>query len=254
MQSLKGDHRGTFGRKSSGRRGGPEGGRLVFLAGPLLGGALGMAFDGALTALAGAALGVVLAQKTVVKLRMDRLLRLRSELEVVLSAISVCVRSGLSIPQALEMSIGESGRILGPELEICLKEYQVGIPLPEALSRSGRRIGCSGLEDLSLLLELHGRYGGNLAGSLSGLAESLRRERMVQADLLAKTAESRNSASVLALLPVLLAFYLVKYQTDLVEPLWTEPLGQASLATAAGLWAVGSWLASGLLSSDDLHL
>ncbi len=255
IQALKGDLRPGAGRKTGNLRSevAAEGKRLL-AGGILAGAALGFLTGGPLLAAAGAGLGGLISGRLTARRRTDRLLRVKSELEPALPTMSICVKSGLSIPQALEMAVREIGPTLGPELEHCLREYQAGIPLPEALDRAGRRTGCGGLEDLALLLQLHGKYGGNLAGSLSGLAEGLRRERLVQADLAAKTTESRNAALTLALMPVVLAVYLVKYQTELVEPLWQEPTGRIVLAAAAGFWTAGTWLVNRFLSSEELTL
>lgn len=203
---------------------------------------------------AGALIGGVAGYRVSDGRRLELAQKRRQELESVLSAVSMCVKSGLSIPQALERAVAETGPALRSELEGCLREYQVGLALPEALKRAGRRTGCPGLNDLAALVELHAKYGGNLSQSLAGLTEGLRRERLAQEEMTVKTTESRNAALVLALLPFLMFLYLVRYQPEMVQPLWQEKVGQAALAGAVLLWTAGTWLAAKFLSSEELNL
>jgi tight adherence protein B len=122
-------------------------------------------------------------------------------------AISSAVRGGLSIAQAVEFAAAEAGPPLTEAAEEFLSAREVGVPFQTALQRLAERVATDEALLLALVLGVHHRSGGNVAGALDEVARTIRHRLRLRAELRALTAQGRISGLVLGVLPV--GFFLV---------------------------------------------
>ncbi len=204
-----------------------------------LGAAGGWSLGGTLGLLSGMTLGGALPWWLVRRVAAGRRRATEGALEVFLVGVAAAQKAGLSLVQSLQNARVEAGQPLDGELEQVLAEYEVGVPLLEALQGLRQRIPSEEVGLFLAALEVNQASGGRLTEVLSHLAETVRQRRLSRLDLAAKTAEVRYSAVVIAMVPPFLGAYLYHYESRLFSPLLTDPVGRLAFGLAALLWCAG---------------
>jgi tight adherence protein B len=144
-------------------------------------------------------------------------------------AISSAVRGGLSIAQAVEFAAAEAGPPLTKAADEFLSARDMGVPFQAALQRLAEHIATDEALLLALVLGVHHRSGGNVAGALDEVARTIRQRLRLRAELRALTAQRRISGLVLGVLPV--GFFVVMALTsrDQLRPVLGSAPGAAML-------------------------
>jgi tight adherence protein B len=204
----------------------------------LIGGFLGLRLLGPVGVLAGAAAGW--AAPSIIRRRRElrRAESLERQLAEVVETAAMAVRSGLSVMQALEFSAGEVGNPMDEVLQRLLDERQLGVPLDQCLRRFAETLDTDDARMFVLILSIHQRSGGNVAGALEEVSNAVHHRVAVRRELRALTAQGRVSGGILGALPI--AFFLVlaaSSQRDLA-PVYRSPAGIAMLAFGLGLEGV----------------
>lgn len=211
--------------------------------GPRLGGALTGGFVclrllGPVGLVAGAAAGWASPSVHGRRRERRRAEALERQLAEVVETAALAVRSGLSVMQALEFSAGEAGPPMDEVLERFLDERRLGVPLDQCLRRFADTLDTDDARMFVLILSIHQRSGGNVAGALEEVSNAVHHRVAVRRELRALTAQGRVSGAVLGALPI--AFFLVlaaSSQRDLA-PVYRSPAGIAMLALGLGLEGV----------------
>ncbi|MHA6512693.1 type II secretion system F family protein [Tessaracoccus sp. Z1128] len=129
-----------------------------------------------------------------------------------------------------------------PVLASAASAARLGADVARELDRAASRPGLSGMRPVAAAWRLSERTGAPIAGVLSGVAETLRRQRQVEAVVETELAAARTSGHIMAALPLLAVGLGLVAGVNTPEFLLTEPLGQlltvaGVLLTAAGvLW------------------
>jgi tight adherence protein B len=118
-------------------------------------------------------------------------------------------------------------------VEELLRANELGAPLQRAVARWAGGVGTDEARLLALVLTVHVRSGGDLAGALDEVARTIRHRISVQRELRAISAQGRISGAVLGSLPM--AFFLVLAATSRSEvvPVYRSAAGAAMVS--AGL-------------------
>lgn len=122
-------------------------------------------------------------------------------------SVAAAVQSGLSIGQALEYAASEATPPLSEITDEFLAHRRVGMSFDAALERMSERLGTDDGRLLALVLGVHHRAGGNVAGALSEVSSTIRHRVGLRRELRALTAQGRISGVVLGALPI--GFFLV---------------------------------------------
>jgi tight adherence protein B len=122
------------------------------------------------------------------------------------------VRGGLSIAQAVEFAAAEAQSPLSAAAGEFLAAREVGVSFQLALVRLADRVATDEVRLLAMVLGLHHRSGGNVAGALEEVAATIRHRLKLRRELRALTAQGRISGLVLGVLPV--GFFLVMALTS----------------------------------------
>jgi tight adherence protein B len=204
----------------------------------LIGGFLGLRLLGPVGVLAGGAAGW--AAPSIIRRRRElrRAESLERQLAEVVETAAMAVRSGLSVMQALEFSAGEVGHPMDEVLQRLLDERRLGVPLDQCLRRFAETLDTDDARMFVLILSIHQRSGGNVAGALEEVSNAVHHRVAVRRELRALTAQGRVSGGILGALPI--AFFLVlaaSSQRDLA-PVYRSPAGIAMLAFGLGLEGV----------------
>ena len=160
-----------------------------------------------------------------------------------------------ALPRALDVA-SRSGRA-GRSLPDCVRaaaravpevgwgevvgQLDAGATLTEALDQWAG--GWSRPEtDFAVAVIVLGAEGGApVAARLDRAAEAMRFRRALHDEVRAMTAQTRASATVVALAPVAFALLVVAVEPDLVARLFATPVGVASLMVGSTLESVGVW-------------
>lgn len=206
-------------------------GLLVGLAGGLLGGLR--------LALFAAAMGMVLPPWWIVRLRRRWLQRLEAQLPDALDALAAAMRTGLSLPQAIEQIAQELAPPLQREFALVSRELKLGLGLDQALAKLSARVGSRDLDLAIAAIGIARQLGGNLSERLGVIAGTIRERLRIEGKLQALTAQGRMQAKVVAGLPILLGLAMAWMRPDLMEPMLDSPFGWGLLAVIAFLEVTG---------------
>lgn len=201
-------------------------------AAPLLAGAL---------ALVAAILGAWLPLLSVRRKRAKRLELAESQVLDLAIGLASGLRSGQALPAALEAMSGRLPKPMSEEIATVLREYRLGIDLPDALARLAQRVPC---EDLTLLvgsIRLTQQAGGSLAEVLDKMVEMIRGRVEFQAKLKAMTSQGRFEAIAMSLAPLFVFVILYLIDRPLMLPLVTTAIGWITIVCDA-VWVLIGFL------------
>lgn len=169
-------------------------------------------------------------------------LQLEGQLADLVESASLAVRAGLSIAQALEFAAGEAESPMREVVARLFSEQRLGITFERALERFADAIGTDDARLFVLVVGIHSRSGGDLAGALDEVATTVRHRMSVRRELRALSAQGRVSGGVLGSLPLLFFLVLAATSRRELEPVYRSLSGMAmigaglAMQTLAYLW------------------
>lgn len=152
------------------------------------------------------------------------------------------LRSGSSLPHAIAAA-GADHEVFEP----LGAEVAAGRPLVAAVRRWRDAEPMPNRRLAATALELTASAGGASARVLDGVAESLRDRVALDREVTALSAQSRASAVLLVLAPLVFTLFVGAIDGRVLTTLFGTPLGWALLAAGVTLDVVGAWWMSRLL-------
>lgn len=197
-------------------------------------------------AISGAVLPVVLIRNS--KLRRRR--KFSEQLGEALPVMSSSLRAGFSLLQTLDALHHETVAPLASELRQSLREIKYGIPTEEALKNMTRRVQCDDLELIVTAIIIQHQVGGNLAEVLDNISHTIRERIRIKGEVRTLTAQGRISGTIVALLPLVLAAFLLIVNPSYLLVLFRHPLGLALTGAAVVFGLVGAVLIKRIVSIE----
>lgn len=157
--------------------------------------------------------------------RQKRLKKIGENLPDCFTMIANAMKSGLSLPQALQIASLEGPSPLNEELKSILEKVKLGRSLEEALLAHESQLR---LSDFSLMVHsiiILSQIGGNFVLHFENLARILRERQKVTSKIQLLTAQGLSQGVILGLLPVGLGVSIYFLSPDFISPLWETPLG-----------------------------
>lgn len=171
-----------------------------------------------------------------------------------LDLLAGALRSGMSLPQALDVVSEESGEPGVRHWKGVVTEMKLGIPPDEAIGHLARRFGerplARDLDLFSTAIHVNRSVGGNLAESASRLAETLRERQRLRGQVDSLTAQGRMSGWVVALLPLGILAALQVLDPALVHPLYSTHLGWEILGAGLALEILGAYFIARIVAIE----
>lgn len=153
------------------------------------------------------------------------------------------LRSGFSLPQAVDALVREGADPVAGELGRALAETRLGGDLQDALERVGERNASQDMQWLVMAIRIQREVGGNLSEVLETAVATMRERGRLARHVRALSAEGRLSALILLGMPIVLAAWMFVFRREYLRPLYTEPMGLAMLIGSVVLVAIGGlWL------------
>lgn len=154
-----------------------------------------------------------------------RLKKFEQQLPDALIMIAGSIRSGASLPIALDNLVKESSPPLSQEFSLLVRERKLGLNMDTALENMERRLP---LEDLSMFLSavrISREIGGNLAETLESLAETIRRKLTMEGKIDSLTAQGKLQGIVMSSLPIFLMIALLKLEPAAMGMMFNTKIG-----------------------------
>jgi len=149
---------------------------------------------------------------------------------------------GNSLPMAFQTAATTVPLPLRSVLDRTMVSVRGGLELDQALQMASQPYHLEAFELLHVVLGTAVRMGGRADHILQRMSDFMRDLDQAQHELRAITSETRMSAWVLGLLPVVVAIILSLLSPDFFRPMFTEPLGQKILLIALVMELSGGFL------------
>jgi tight adherence protein B len=111
------------------------------------------------------------------------------------------LRSGLPITETLGIVAQEIGGPVGIEFRMVSDKMKIGRTMEAALQETADRLGTAEFQFFVITLAIQRETGGNLAETLSNLADVLRKRAQMKLKIRAMSSESKASAWIVGSLP-----------------------------------------------------
>jgi len=174
--------------------------------------------------------------KTMIK---KRLKKFEQQLPDALVMVAGSIRSGSSLPIALDSLIKESSPPLSQEFGLYVRERKLGLDRDTAFENLERRVP---LEDLALSLSairISSEIGGDLAETLESLATTLRKKLIMEGKIDSLTSQGKLQGIIMSSLPILLIIALLKLEPAAMGAMFTTKIGWLVLAIVLCMQLLG---------------
>jgi tight adherence protein B len=118
------------------------------------------------------------------------------------------LRSGLPVTETLGLVAQEVPGPVGVEFKAIVDRIKVGKTMEEALQETADRLGTPEFQFFTITLAIQRETGGNLAETLSNLADVLRKRSQMKLKIRAMSSESKASAYIVGALPFIVFFLI----------------------------------------------
>ncbi len=153
------------------------------------------------------------------------------------------VKVGLSVTQSMDRVIKGMGK--GPlvqEFRLVLNKVRLGMSVEEALNEMGERIDRADVMMMVTAINILKETGGNIAETLSMIAETIRDRQKVENKIKALTAMGTMQAQIISAVPLLLLLVMFFTNKQYALLMLTTPLGWISLGIILFLIVLGGFL------------
>jgi tight adherence protein B len=140
--------------------------------------------------------------------------KLCKQLPEAFSMISRAVRSGQTVPAALQIIADDFEAPIASEFALCYEQQNLGMSREAALKKLAGRTGIMELQIFVVAMLVQSRSGGDLVTLLDNLAEMVRKRLKLKNRIRALTGEGRLQAIVLIILPILAFVGMVSLEPD----------------------------------------
>jgi tight adherence protein B len=180
----------------------------------------------------------------------QRISRIDEQIEPWLNAVANALKASPSLGDALSSTVTLVPNPISQELDVLVKEYELGTPLDDALENLRSRINSRTLAGTVTALKIARRSGGNLTEMLETAAASLREFARLEGVVRTKTAEGKAQAFVIGLIPIPMVWGIHSMDARFFEPLVHSFFGQLIIAGAIVLWITAIVAARKILDVD----
>lgn len=190
--------------------------------------------------------GFIVPRQLVARRQGKRLKAFNDGLADTITLIANALRSGSSFLQSVEYVVRETQPPISTEFNRVIREVNLGLPFPQALSNMVRRVRSDDLDLMVTAIAIHHSVGGNLAEILDTISFTIRERVRIKGEIRTLTAQQRLSGYVVGFLPVALLGVLTIIAPNFITPMFVTPpevlgipLGVILLAFGGILMAIG---------------
>jgi tight adherence protein B len=163
-------------------------------------------------------------------LRRKRMRKFEEQLPDAFMLLSSSLQSGASLNMALENLVQQSPPPLSQEFGLLMKKVRLGVSLEDALVKMEQRMPLPSFVMASSAVRISREVGGNLVETITGMATTLRRKKIMEGKIDSLTAQGRAQGLFMAMLPIFLAGILSVIEPEAMSQLYTTRMGLMVLA------------------------
>lgn len=164
-----------------------------------------------------------------------RLKQFAEQLPYLLDLLRSALESGHTLLRALQIAAPDLPEPMSGEIGLVIEQVEVGASVPDALEAMYRRQPDESLGFLAIAVRLQMHVGTSLAEVLQHVSESVRSRQRLKQQISALTAQTRLSAVIVSLLPVVILAFFSATRPQYVSPLFNDPTGTRLLKIAVVL-------------------
>ncbi len=160
------------------------------------------------------------------------------------------LRSGLPVTETLGIVSTEIPGPVGQEFKAIIDRIKVGKTMEDALQDTADKLGIAEFNFFTITLAIQRETGGNLAETLSNLANVLRSRAQMKLKIKAMSSESKASAYIVGSLPFLVFAAIMFINPNYMSQFFVDDrLIVAGLG--AGVWmGIGVWMMSKMINFE----
>ena len=207
-----------------------------------LGFAIGWLFRGGAVAFLGAVIGFITPISLLRSKQRKRLSAFRDQLPDAIDMLVSAMRAGYSFQAAMKFIGEEVNQPLGPEFSRFYEEQRLGMEVRTALLALQGRIDSLDLKMFVTAVLIQRETGGNLSEVLNNIGSLMRERAALKADIETLTAESKLSARILSLLPLIVFILVNLINRDFMAPMLASQTGIIMFVSAAISVMIGYWM------------
>ncbi len=167
-----------------------------------------------------------------------------------LTIMSNCLRSGLSLQQAMVSISKEMPEPISKEFSRVLREIKYGSTIEDALNGLVDRIKSKDLELMVSAILIQRQVGGNLSEILNNISSTILSRIKVQNDIKVMTATGRVSGIIIGLLPLGVGLILMVLNPEYFQVFFETQLGIGLLVLCALMEGIGFFCISKIIKID----
>ena len=180
----------------------------------------------------------------------ERIEKLEMQLDGWLLMLANALKATPAIGEAIKSTVNLVQPPMSEELDLLVKENQLGTPLDQAILNASERIGSQVISGALATLVIARQTGGDLPKILETSAASLREMARLEGVVRTKTAEGKGQTVVLAVLPFGMTCLLWWIDNTWLDPLTSNFVGYIIITIALVLWLAGIAWSKKILAVD----
>lgn len=158
-----------------------------------------------------------------------------------LSLMSNGMRSGLNVPQALQIVMDELPNPISQEFSLVLSQNKLGVSLEEALSNLSVRMPNDDIEMFTTSVNILKETGGNLAETFDSISYTIRERIKVESKIAAMVSQGVLQGIIVVIMPFALGAILYTIDPERIRPMFTTFPGWALLTVMMALQFAGGF-------------
>lgn len=179
-----------------------------------------------------------------------RVEKIEDQLPGWLLLLANALKAAPAVGAAMEVTARIVRAPIQQEVDLCLKEFELGTPIDQAVLSMAHRIGSPTVASALATLLVARQTGGELPRTLEESAAALREMQRLEGVVRTKTAEGKAQAWVLGAMPFVLVAMIHSVAPDWFEPMTETTVGYILLVIASFLWLAAIFLARKILVVD----
>ena len=172
-------------------------------------------------------------------LKAQRLKKFNNQLGDTINLLVNGIRSGYSMPQAMETVARDMPPPISEEFRRVTLEIGLGIALEDSLQHMLRRVNSTDLDLMITAINVAYEVGGNLAEILEIISHTIRERVRIQGEIKTLTAQGQITGYVLSGLPFALTGILYALNREYMGRMFTMPCGWIMAGVAVVIIALG---------------
>lgn len=149
------------------------------------------------------------------------------------------IKSGLSVPQAMERVVENLPNPISQEFALVLSQIRLGRSVEEALIEMGERIPRPDVQMFVTAINILKETGGNLAETFATIVLTIRERQKVEKKIQAMTAQGLMQGIIITLVPLGLILIFMLVNPSYITPMFTTALGLVMLLFMFTLQIIG---------------